>query len=235
MDTPKTPAPMAAMREKLLWCAVGALGAACVGQGCYIYTQHEKRRRPAVEDFWKEQDEWISETRKNMLGGGPIPFRKFDELFDDDFFGRRFDPFSEVESFHKRFSPLFPNDERSLLGRSWRDWFQDRMGVADIRPEIKTTDDQVILSLKIPGLAGESLNIDVNADRIRIAYDAKTLQEKKDEGGGSYFKSRSVRHFEKIMPIPDGADPEKSRVLQEGDTVKIIFEKVRDQAGKAKA
>ena len=45
------------------------------------------------------------------------------------------------------------------------------MGVTGIESETKTTDKEVILILKIPGLSGESVNI--NDDRIRIAYDAK--------------------------------------------------------------
>ena len=221
------------MKHAILWCAVGLLGATCVGQGYYIYTQQKKSERPAVEDFWKGQDKWISEARKNMFGGSPVPFRKFDDLFDDAFFGRRFDPFAEMENFHNRFNPLFPSEDRSLLGRSWRDWFQDRMDVTGIRPETKTTDDQVILSLKIPGLEGESLNIDVNEDRIRIAYDAKTMQDKRNEKDGSYFKSQSVRRFEKIMPIPDGADPNRNKIVHEGNAVKIIFEKRRNEASQS--
>lgn len=198
------------MKNKLLWCAVGVLGVTCVGQGYYIHAQNKRNERPAIEEFGKEQYE-------------------FDDLFNDDFFARRFDPFAKIENFHKGLGPLLPNEERSLLDRSWRDWFEDRMAVADIHPEIETTDEQVILSLKIPGLEGESLNININDDRIRIAYDIRTLQDKKDGQGASYFRSQSVRHFEKILPIPDGADPKRNRIVHEdgvkGRVVKIIFEK----------
>lgn len=217
------------MKNKILWCVVGVLGATCVGQGYYIHAQHKNNGRSAVEDFSKEQDQWISQTRKSMFGRDSVPFERFDDLFNDDFFGRRFDPFAEIENFRKGFGPPLPNEERSLLDRSWRDWFEDRMVVADIHPEIKTTDEQVILSLKIPGLEGESLNINVNDDRIRIAYDVRTVQDKKDGQGASYFRSQSIRHFEKILPIPDGADPKRNRIVHEdgvkGNVVKIIFEK----------
>jgi HSP20 family molecular chaperone IbpA len=124
-------------------------------------------------------------------------------------------------------------DEQSLFSRSYGDWFNSRMNVTNISPEVKTTEKEVILSFKIPGLDGESMNININKDRIRIAYDAKTITDKKDEKGGSYLRSESSQHFEKIMPIPKGADAKDNRIVHEGDTVKIIFKKIRNQAIKA--
>ena len=53
-----------------------------------------------------------------MFGGTPIPFRRFDDLFNDDFFGRRFDPFAEIENLHRQMSPLFPKDQRLLFEHS---------------------------------------------------------------------------------------------------------------------
>lgn len=211
------------MSHKTLWGIIAALGIACLAEGLYIYTQ--KKERKAAPQPWDDFGKWSQEVRKNLPLGSPIPFRQFDRLFNDKFFSHRFDPFEQMENFPKRFGHLFEEEERSLLGRSWRDWFQNRMDVTDIRPEVKSTADEVIVSLKIPGLEGESLNIDINKDRIRISYSAKTLQEKKDEKGGFYGKSESVRQYEKVMPIPDGADPGQSRTVKEGDTIKIIFKK----------
>ncbi|MEK7233389.1 MAG: Hsp20/alpha crystallin family protein [Elusimicrobiota bacterium] len=202
------------------------LAATCLGQAYYVHAEAENKAKQGAapaDDFRKEQDKWISEVRKHMFGGTPIPFRRFDDLFNDDFFGRRFDPFAEIENLHRQMSPLFPKDQRLLFEHSWDDWFQDRMGVTGIESETKTTDKEVILILKIPGLSGESVNI--NDDRIRIAYDAKTVQTRTDAKGREVFKSESVRHFEKVMPIPEGANPQKNRIVHEGDTIKIIFEK----------
>lgn len=221
------------MSNKVLWCVIAMLAATCVGEAYYIHTKNKNDKPASLQDPLADQDKWIAEARKNLFKGYPIPFRQFDDLFNDDFFGRKFDPFAEIENFHKRFNPLFNDEEKPMFGRSWNNWFQNRMGIADIRPETTTTDKEVILSLKIPGLAGESLNINVNDDRIRIAYDAKSVQDKKDEKGSSYFKSESMRHFEKIMPIPEGADPKKNRIVHEGNTVKIIFEKRQHQAAKS--
>lgn len=213
------------MREKILWCAVGLLSAACAAQAYHIRSERNARREPAVEDFWREQDEWLSRARKGMLGGAPLPSRSFDELFSDEFFGRRFDPFAEIESFKKRMAPLLPQAERSLLGRSWEGWFKDRMGVAELETEVKATDTEVILSFRAPGLEKGALDIDVNKDRIRIAYDVKEFEERNDEKSGARLRSESARRIEKILPIPPEADPDRSRVAREGDTVKIVFER----------
>jgi HSP20 family molecular chaperone IbpA len=124
-------------------------------------------------------------------------------------------------------------DEQSIFSRSYGDWFDSRMNVANISPEVKTTEKEVILSFKIPGLDGESLNINVNDDRIRVSYDAKTIREEKAAKGASSFRSETVQHFEKIMPIPDGADAKDNRIVHEGGTVKIIFKKTQTRAAKA--
>lgn len=220
------------MRNKILWCAVGLLSAACAAQAYYIHSQNKAATdKPSISDVVREQDKWIAEARKNMLGRAPVPSRQFDDLFNDDFFGRRFDPFAEIESFQKRMAPLLSEDQRSMFGQSWKDWFNDRMDVAGIQSETKSTDKEVVVSFKVPGLDGESLKVDVNDDRIRVAYDAKTVEEKKGENGA--YRNESVRHFEKIMPIPGDADPKKNRVVPEGNRIKIIFERRQHQTEKA--
>lgn len=181
------------MSNKILWCAVGLLSVACAAQACYIHTQNKtEKANPGINDIFREQDKWIRKARKKMLGSAPVPFRQFDDLFNDDFFGRRFDPFEEMD-------------------------------FAEIESESKITANEVIVSLKIPGLKGESLNVDINDDRIRVAYDAKSVEEKKSSQGA--YRSESVRRFEKIMPVPEEADPRKNRVVHEGNLIKIIFDR----------
>lgn len=214
------------MSNKILWCAVGLLSAVCAAQAYHIRSQDKSDdAKPGVEDLLREQDKWFSQARKRMLGGAPAPFQRFDDLFNDDFFGRRFDPFAEIEGFQKKMGPFLSDEERSVFGRSWNKWIHDRMGLAEIRSEVKTTGNEVIVSFNIPGLEGESLRVDVNDDRIRLAYDVKSIDEKKNAQGT--YREASSRHFEKVMPVPEDADPKTSRIAHEGDVVKITFEKRR--------
>lgn len=110
-----------------------------------------------------------------------------------------------------------------MFGESWNDWFQDRMGLTGIRSEVVVTDKEVVVSFKIPGLKADSLEVDVNEQRIRAAYSARTVEEKKADGGVT--QTESVRRFEKILPIPAAADPARRRIVREGDSFKVIFER----------
>lgn len=220
------------MDNKILWCAVGLLSVACAAQAYFIHSQNKAATgKPSINDVVREQDKWIADARKSMSGKALVPSRQFDDLFNDDFFERRFDPFAEIENFQKRMAPLLSEEQRSMFGQSWTEWLNERMDVTGIQSETRSTDKEVVVSFKVPGLDGESLKVDVNDDRIRVAYDAKTVEEK--EGGHGSYRSESVRHFEKIMPIPGEADPKKSRVVHEGSRIKIIFERRRRQTEKA--
>lgn len=216
------------MTKTGLWCLVGALSVGCIGQGCYIYAQ--KNAEKGARETGKERprtplEDWRAEAEKNLLKGGPFPFSRFDELFDDDFFSRRFDPFAEIEQFQSRFSPLLKEEQRSLFGRSWGEWFENRMGLGDLDPVVEDRGDKIVVSLKIPGAEDASLNVRINRDRIRISYDAKAVEEKKDESGKVVGRSESVRHFEKILPVPEGADPDTGRLERSKGAVEIIFDK----------
>jgi HSP20 family molecular chaperone IbpA len=211
------------MRNLIL---IALLAPACLAQAAGDQTQEKKS---AIEEYWSAQDRWLDETRKALLEGTTVPFQRFDDLFNDDFYGRRFDPFQEMEQLQRRMHAMLGESQQRLFNRSWNDWFDSRIGLTDIHTETKTTKDEVILSFRIPGLNADSLSININDNRIRVSYDAKNIQDKKDEKGKAYFKSESVQHFEKVMPIPADADPVKNRIVHEGDVVKVIFEKRREK------
>lgn len=222
------------MRQRAYWMFAGLfialLTVTAVAKG-----RSDSGHAPAAPDFWAEQDQWIEEARKNLLQGSPIPFKDFDELFNDRFFSRRRDPFAEMLEFQKRLDSELGNREKTLFSRSWSDWFGERMELAAIQEKTQETDKEVIVEMKIRGLDRDSLKIDVNGSRIRVAYDAKKQEEKKDGNGREIFRSESVQRFEKIMPVPANADSRKSRIVKEGDVVKIIFERRQCQSESEKA
>lgn len=220
------------MSQTVLWAVLLVLAAVGAGQGPSA-SARDRGEKPAVRDLLAEHRKWLDEVRRHLFRREPVPFSRFDDMFGEDFFGPGDDPFREMEGFRRRMRALLGEAERPLFSRSWDDWSESRMNVASMRPELKTTEDEVILAIKVPGLDGESLSIDVNEDRIRVSYDAKIVRDDKDEKGGAYFKSESAQHFEKVMPIPEGADAKDNRIVREGDTVRIIFKKVRGRGGKA--
>lgn len=222
------------IRERALWLIIALLAATSAAQGYQLYQDKVARTVAAAPDPWSKEDEWFQRMRKNPLKGGPIPFKDFDELFDDRFFGRRFDPFAEMRELEKRFHSRLGEPEQSLFGRSWDDWFGDRMDFSGIETKTKETEKEVVVELQISGLDKDSLNIDVNDSRIRVAYEARNIQNKSDGSGRQTLRSESVRRFEKVLPVPQNADGRNSRVERDGDTVKIVFPR-RDRDFKADA
>lgn len=220
------------MRQRAFW-VFAALFIALLAATAVAKGRSDSGHAQAAPDFWTEQDQWIEQARKNLLRGSPIPFKDFDELFNDRFFSRRHDPFAEMLEFQKRLDSELGKREKTLFGRSWNDWFGDRMDLAAIQEKTQETDKEVIVEMKIGGLDKDTLKIDVNGSRIRVAYDAKKQEEKKDSNGKEIFRSESVQHFEKILPVPATADSQKSRIVKEGDVVKIIFERRQRQSEKA--
>lgn len=220
------------MRQRAFW-MFAALPIALLGVTAVAKGRSDSGHARGAPDFWAEQDQWIEQARKNLLQGSPIPFKDFDALFNDRFFSHRRDPFAEMLEFQKRLDSELGKREKTLFGRSWSDWLGDRMDLAAIQEKTQETDKEVIVEVKILGLDKDSLKIDVNGSRIRVAYDAKKQEEKKDGNGREIFRSESVQSFEKIMPIPANADSQKSRIVKEGDVVKIVFERRPRQSEKA--
>lgn len=198
------------MRQRAFWMFV-ALFVALIAATGVAKGGSSDGRATAAPDPWAEQEQWVEQARKSLLQGSPILFKDFDQRFSEP-----------------------GGQEKTLFGRSWNDWFGDRMDLAAIREKTRETGKEVIVELKLAGLDKDSLNINVNDSRIRVAYDAKKVDDKKDGSGRDIFKSESIQHFEKIMPIPANADPQKSRIEREGDVIKIIFPK-REGSVKADA
>lgn len=211
------------MSRNVLIGLLALLVVVCSAQSMYIYQQRQARQR--MLDPWADVDRWMSEANKNLFSGTPVPFRDFDRLFDDRFYRNRFDPFRAIEGFPERFDSLVKPQNRPLFEQSWRDWFRSRMDVEEINPEVKTTKDQVVVALKIPGLQAESVNVNVEKGRIRLSYSAKNSEEKKDKKGNVIQKSESYQQFEKVLPVPANADPNTAQITKEGDKVEIAFKK----------
>jgi HSP20 family molecular chaperone IbpA len=209
------------MKQRILWIFIALLATTCAAQGYYI---HNQQRPQSAETFLRE-DEWLRQARKRMLEGGQIPFKDFDELFDDRLFGGRLDPFAEMRELQKHFNSQLWQDRKPFFSQSWDDWFSGRMDLSSVAVKTKETDKEVVVELHVPNLDKDSLNIDVNKSRIRVAYDAKDTRSSKDASGREYFRSESTRHFEKLMPVPENADGASSRIEREGNVVKIIFQR----------
>lgn len=102
-------------------------------------------------------------------------------------------------------------------------WFADRQDFPGIETKTREADREIIVELAVPGLGKDSLNIDVNETRIRVAYEARSVRNRTDRDRRRTLRSESVRRFEKVLPVPHNADGRNSRIEREGDAVRIVF------------
>jgi HSP20 family molecular chaperone IbpA len=130
---------------------------------------------------------------------------------------------ADIENLKKQMTPQQQQEQEGILGKAFEEWFQAKVSVSGIRSEIKSTDSQVIVSFKIPGLRTETLKIVINDVLIRASYSARSFIEDVE----------AVRQFETVMPIPVDADSRRHRFVPEGDGFKLIFEKRDDPSLKS--
>lgn len=49
-----------------------------------------------------ELEKWREKVHRQIGSGAPLLDQDFDSLFDDRFFGRKYDPFAEMERIHRQ-------------------------------------------------------------------------------------------------------------------------------------
>jgi len=230
------------MKEKALWAAVAALALLSAGQAYYIFTRPTAVQEKAVEDNtaaaarveatkpqaqtpdpWKELEEWRRGVDARLRRGDPLRHRDFDAFFNDDFFGRRFSPFDQMERIHRQMLDAFTGSQRGTFGDSWDSWFNDRMGMEAFRTNIARTDKNVTIAIDIPGVDDKTADININEDRIRISFTTKNVQDKKDEKGAVH--QESSRSYTKIMPVPEDAVAASAKTSIANGKVTITFDR----------
>lgn len=126
--------------------------------------------------------------------------------------------------FKRRHERLLRPDPVRELEAFFEAPFLDRLGRFEpLESRTEETDKEVIVKLSVPDLGKNSLNVRIEDSLIRVAYDARTVQSKRDAKGREYYRGQSVRRLESVMPVPENADASRARVVRERDTVKIIF------------
>ncbi len=210
------------------WGIAALLGVACLGEAGYIVAHRAAAATPPAADATtppvQDLDRWEQRLHEEIARTGKLGEQDFDELFGDDFFRRRFDPFEEVDRVRRQLEDGLGAPERALFGSSFHDWFSKRMDLAGITTKVADEGKNVAVTFGIPGLNEDSVKFDVNANRIRFHYDA-TKDVKK--GGSDVATSENV---EKILPLPRGADPNGFEVRKGKDEITLVFHKLEHGA-----
>lgn len=216
------------MSMKAPWGIVALLGVACLAEGGYIFAHRAGATPPARVDAAppasQDLDRWEHRLHDEIARTGKLADHDFDALFGDDFFRRRFDPFTEVDRIGHRLEEGLDRSERALFHSSFEDWFSKRMDLNGISTKVAEQGKDVKVTFAIPGLDENSVKFDVNANRIRMSYSAHTEEKK----GGNELETAT--NVEKILPLPVDADPNGFEVQKGKDEITLVFHKLEHAA-----
>lgn len=233
------------MREKYLWLAISVLAALTLGQACYIYEEKAVAKefmedQPPVQPdlhlqghsdkaFDAQQQEfekWRGKVREQINQGFPLLERDFDVFFGDRFFTGRPNPFAEMERLRKQLSGEFRDYDRTLFDGYWDKWFEQRMRLGQFKTEVGRTDKEVTLTIRLPGLAAGTADVNIKEGIIKLSFKAGSVSGHKSSG--SLIRRESSESYVKILPVPEDAVPGTGKVQLDGELVKIKFQRKPD-------
>lgn len=90
--------------------------------------------------------------------------------------------------------------------------------------DIEETENELKLTVELPGISKEDINIDVTVDTIIIKANKKEAIEEKKKG--FYRTERSYRGFYRSMTLPCRVVPEKAEANYKDGILTIILPKV---------
>ena len=75
--------------------------------------------------------------------------------------------------------------------------------------EVRQQDNNLVVSAELPGMTKDDVKVEVTDDGLVIQGERKREHEEKREG---YYRSeRSYGQFYRVVPLPEGIDPEKAK------------------------
>jgi hypothetical protein len=150
----------------------------------------------------------------------------FDQIFDDTVFKGSARPFEDIRTFEQRLEETF-HGESAQIRSSYNRWAAERLEEGPLRPSVEPGEKTITVALRSPQLSKGSLNLDMNRGRIKMSYQTPA---KLQPPGRPPARSR---RYDKIMPIPDGADPDRYRIEPQPDGLLIIFDRAKPGATEA--
>jgi len=127
---------------------------------------------------------------------------------------RPLDPFAEM--INNIFSPIFTSSMQ--------------MGISMPAIEMEDTENEIIIKAMIPGVSKENVDVIVDDDRIILKGEYK--QEKKEEKSNIVYSEISYGRFERVIPLPEGIDPEKAKAKFDNGMLIITLPKTSKKLGR---
>lgn len=96
------------------------------------------------------------------------------------------------------------------------------------RTDISETDAAMLVSVDLPGLDDEDVEVNVTDDMLTIRGE----REEKSEKDG--FTSQSRRSFHRMIPVPPGVDPEKAEAEFKRGVLTVTLPKTEEARARVK-
>ena len=96
------------------------------------------------------------------------------------------------------------------------------------RTDISETDEAMLVSVDLPGLDENDIEVNVTDDMLTIRGER---EEKTDKDG---FTSQSRRSFHRMIPVPPGVDPEKAEAEFKRGVLTVTLPKTEEAKARVK-
>ncbi len=156
------------------------------------------------QDLIKNVDSWLGRMNEKLRSDEPVESGDFDSLFGESFFSDTEDPLENIELAREKLEPK--------LGPKRKDfdkWVDGKLSPADLKPEVVPGERHITVKFTLPPGCGP-VKVKMDPRRIKLYF-----------AGGK--KGGPKKRSQRVMPVPEGADPDKYRVKSGKGTLSIIF------------
>jgi len=204
---------------------VAFLSIVCLVQSTILVTLFFNRQ--PSNSFLDNFDRYSSHLNRKFKNQTKDNFELFDRFFNDDFFLSNTDPFNEMDRLSRELEQRMEGNNRNRLKNYWDEWTGKRFSKSDtnIAVETKEEKDAFIVTIKVPNLEANSLNIDISNGGISIDGTFHKKVERKDNKDQVIGTHEIKQTFSRQIPIPDNTKAEDAEILTEKDRVIITLPK----------
>lgn len=114
-------------------------------------------------------------------------------------------------------------------------WFGD-FSPAAFEPRIDVADrgDAIEITVELPGVDPKDVECTVEDDYVLIEGEKKLEREKQDQEKGVYRVERAFGSFQRVIPLPEGADAKRAEATFDNGTLTIRVPKAAGAASRGR-
>jgi HSP20 family protein len=155
--------------------------------------------QPATSAQGRQQEQQNALARRSGMAALPALWLDPFDIFNSD-------PVSLFRRVQNEMTRAFaPTGRNRASGRS--DEVNPLVWVPAI--DVSEQNGNLVVSAELPGLTDEDVTVEVSDDSIVIQGERQ--QEQEETQGGIHRTERRYGQFYRVIPLPDGADPDKAR------------------------